>query len=178
MYTDPSGSDISAVTANDYIQLKCNLSTSDILYTPRVFLDDNYFVRVVYSKEGAQNETSINSQYEGGWYRVRQTPDALLKRIKVYYTATSEATQDVTFRYRNIEGDIDETFVIDLSQTSDDLSTNPRYEITGNERTATYFCNIDDIGSMWKFSFSDTGLNKYKIKKVEILSWPVKYQLL
>lgn len=65
-YTDPSGSDISALTADDWTQYRISLTTSAYTHTPIVYNTDGYTVRLTYYKSAAAAETTIPLNWRSG----------------------------------------------------------------------------------------------------------------
>ncbi len=170
--TDPNGSDLSSITANDYIQFRVNLSTTDINYTPYLYQTDGYVFRLLYYIEGQEAETVIGSIYKTGWkdfgipgYK------KLIKRIKVFYYGTEG---EMDFNIRGDDGDIDKTFSIDLSVEPDDSTTD---EYTGDEliKVYTFLPPINSatdpslISQLFRFLIEEDGVADWELYKVEIL---------
>jgi hypothetical protein len=172
LYGTPSGSDVSSETANTYMQLRANLSTSDILYTPEVYMSDNYLVKLVYSNEGADYESTVNSQWKSGWIEPKKGYEVTLQWIKVYYQAT-EGTLNVGFQNMITgAGAIDKSFNIDLAQEPPFKQTNGDW-YDGNEgyKIFTYINQEQDIGQHWQFTISDTGVTGWTIDRIEVMAW-------
>jgi hypothetical protein len=66
-YTLAAGSDISALSANEYTQYRISLSTADIDFTPYVTTLGGYTVKLTYGKLGAVAETGIALHWQSGW---------------------------------------------------------------------------------------------------------------
>ena len=169
-YTDPTGSDVSSETAQDWVQIKASLSTTDIDYTPILYTDEGYMIKLVYSVTGATQESSFLSKFESGWIdlepkgRIKR-----LKRIRVFYEGDSG---DIDFRYYNEEGDIDTTFTIDLDVIPEQ-STNDNYSGLGDEKIYTHYCTsniggLSPISRLWWFDISDESTDDWKIKRIEV----------
>lgn len=169
-YSDPSGSDISALTANDFMQVSASLSTSNISYTPKLEFNDNFVFKVTYSKEGAIYEDSVQSIWASGMQTLGNIGyKILLKRIQIFYQGEAGT---LTVRYRNSEGDVDKTFDIDLSRSpiyTD--SVGGKYYGSGNVKSYVYFPPFDTIGEKWEFSISDNGTDVYTIDRIEVATW-------
>lgn len=174
-YTNPSGSDISNVTGNRYMQLRCNLTTTDIDYSPTLYLTDNFVFKVAYSKIGANYETSTLSLWRSGWtdfgipgYR------KLIKRIKVFYEGTAGT---LNFNYKNDDGDVDKTFSIDLS-VEPGYSSSDLYTGDNINKIYTYYTPANSptepsaIGQLWQFLITEDGSKNWKISKIEVLYEP------
>ena len=168
MFTTPSGADISGVTADDYLQIQFNLSTSNILYTPELESRGNFVWKLSYSKEGTDAETAIPSVWESGWLEFKKGYRSLIKRIRVFYE--DENTGNIYLEYKSLDDTVDETITINLSQdppfTDSDGGV---YAGVGGEKTYSYYPNTDTIGQMWKIKVYDNSINYYKIKRIEIL---------
>ena len=169
--TNPNGSDISSITANDYIQVRANFSTSDEDYTSRLYYNDGYVFKLTFSKIGSENETSMLSLWRTGWkdFGVRGYKK-LLRRIKVFYKGTSG---DLTIAFRNEEGDIDRSFDIDMSVLpTDDI--NDAYTGEGDLKVYTYLPPINSssvpsaIGQFWQFDITDTGVVDWDVDRIEV----------
>jgi hypothetical protein len=169
--TDPNGSDVSGITANAYIQLRANLSTTDIQYTPTVYFDDGYLFRLVYTKVGAAYESAINSYWQSGWKDFSGVGMLkLIKAIKVYYTGESGT---LTVNAKNFEGDIDRSFDINLA-TSPSANNNDPYTGTDDMKCYTYLPPVNSsstpsmIGDKWMFKISDNGITDWLVKRIEV----------
>jgi len=150
-YSNPSGSDISGVTANDYIQYKINMATNDIDYTPNVYRSNrSYVVRLTYEKEGESYEITIPLRYESGWIDLGMPGyKKLLRKFYIYYTTDSTETLEVTFE--NFEGETD-TFEIDLSKYDDGYTE--------------YFTNGAFLGELFKVKLQESSLDSLQIEKI------------
>lgn len=149
-FTDPSGSDISAVSAGDYLQYKINLSVVDLDYTPTVYSIGGYTVRLTYRKEGTVYESTVPLQYESGWFDLGYSGYIKqLKKIYCYYESESDGTLSIEFE--NLYGETD-TFDIDLSE-------NPAMY-------TEYFTNGMFGGEMFKLNIKESSLNDIKVRKI------------
>lgn len=173
--TDPSGSDLTGITANNYLQLRANLSTTDIDYSPYLEENGGYAVRLVYDKAGSVIESNFTSQWDSGWKNFSNPSWKMLKRIRVFYTGTSGT---INVRYYNDDYDIDNNFDIDLSILPE-ASTTDDYGGVNEEKIFTYYCPANEegaspIGRMWRFVVSNTDINKFQIQKIEVKYSPSK----
>jgi len=172
-YTDPSGSDISGLTANTWVQFKINLSTTDIDYTPTLYVLDKYLFTMLYTKAVSTYESAYDSIWTSGWddFGVKGY-NKRIRRIKIFYTGT-EGT--LTFNFKNDYGDFDTSFDIDLSRESfykeDSGNT---YSGEGGQKVYTYYtCDNSEgyapIGQYWQFTISENGdyQNLWSVQKVE-----------
>ncbi len=149
-FTNPAGSDISSITANDFLQYKIALSTDNILYTPTVYNNNNYVVRITYNAEGSTDETTIPIRRKSGWLDFG-APGRLknLKKIECYYK--SESTGTLKIKIDNFEGDSD-TFEIDLG-------SNPsKYE--------GYFNTGYLPGKMFSIDIQESSLKDFEMDKI------------
>lgn len=112
-FTNPSGSDISGVSAAAYLQYQIEMSTNDIAYSPNIIKNSNYNVKLNYERQGTSQSTSIPIRWRSGFFDLGY-PDRIkeLKWIYVYHSGTSGT---LNIQFENLEGDTD-TFAIDLSQ--------------------------------------------------------------
>jgi len=175
-YSAPSGSDISSETANTYIQLRANLSTNDIDFTPNLYLSDGFVIKMSYYKIGSIYETSILSNLETGWLDFGISGyKKIIEKIKVYYQGTSGT---LTVGYKNEEGDINYSFDIDMSQTSPaDVDNDGTFDYTGIADNKIYsyyspsnsFSTPSPIGQYWKFYITDSGISEWTVDKIEVL---------
>jgi hypothetical protein len=168
--TNPNGSDISGVTANSFIQIRANLTTSDTAYTPYLFQTDGYLFKLLYSKIGAANETSVLSIYKTGWkdfgvpgYKKQ------IQRIKVFYKGTAGT---LNFNIIGDDGDINKTFTIDLSKATD-FSTTDEYTGDGDIKVFTFLPPMNSatepslISQLFQYTLTETGAIGWEIKKIE-----------
>lgn len=170
-FTNPSGSDISGETADNFLQIRATLSDSDITTTPKVLSLDNFLIQLTYSKVGSSGETSVNSYFIPGWESLDGSRNPKrIKEILIYYTGTSG---NLNFRYENDEGDIDNTFTIDLS-TLPETSTEDDYVGTAQDKIYRYippggFAGEDfPSGKLWRFSVSESGIVGWSIQDIMI----------
>lgn len=170
-FTDPSGSNISGVAGNNFVQLRCNMTTSDINYTPTLYAADGYVFKMTYSKEGTNYETSILSTYKTGW-KDFDVPlyKKFIRRMKVFYEGTSGT---VSINYKNDEGDIDKTFTIDLS-VSPDYSNSDEYIGEDSLKIYTFYppansaTDPSPIGQQFQFTITEDGVVNWLIHKIEV----------
>jgi len=169
--TNPSGSDISTVPANRYIQVKFNLSTTDIDYSPTLYQVDGYVFRISYSKVGSAYETSILSVYQTGW-KDFGVPGykKFIKRIKIYYTGTQGT---LNFNIKGDEPDIDKTFTVDLS-VSPNASTTDMYSGDEVNKVFTFYTPMNSvtepslISQYFQGTITENGVVDWNISKIEI----------
>lgn len=147
--SDPTGSDASSITANDYVQYKIAMTTNDIEYTPNIYKADGYVVKITYNTEGVTSESSIDLNWESGWLDLDNPGRTKLLRKMIVFHQGTTGTLDITFE--NYEGDTD-TFSINLR----DHPSN--YE--------EYFTNGAFRGDLFKVKINESSLNPLKVKKI------------
>ena len=152
------------------MQLRASLSTTVITTTPDVFSLENFLIKLTYSTIGASGETAINSYAILGWNPLSESQNAKrIKEILVYYEGTSGT---LNFRYENAEGDIDNTFAIDLSISPEDSSTDDYVGLSG-DMIYRYIPPVtlgEDFptGKLWRFTISEGAVVEWDVKKVII----------
>lgn len=122
-FSNPAGSDISGVSANNFIQIRVTLATSDYSTTPYLYIQDNFLIKVVYSQTGSSAETTIPSTWNTGWLDL--VPSAYsaylsnypktVREIDVYYDVPNGATGTMNFTIQNLKGTTSQQFSINLA---------------------------------------------------------------
>jgi hypothetical protein len=170
--TNPNGSDLSGITANTYIQIRANLSTTDITYLPLLYQTDGYLFRLLYERIGSDKESSVTSVYKTGWKNFGVTGyKKMIKRIKVFYTGTSG---DVLFNIKGGDGDIDKTFTINLS-VEPDFSTTDEYSGDEGQKIYTFYPSMNSetdpslISQLFQFTLTETGTISWEINRIEFM---------
>ena len=172
-FSDPSGSDVSGVTANTWIQFRITMTTSDINYTPYLSIIDSFMFKLTYSKTGLAGETSVASLWETGWIPFSQEASQypkLLREVDVYYEGTAGT---VTFTIKNLKGDVVGTFDIDLSKNRKDTQ---QYWGSGNSKVYRY--NTPSVptatnylfGDKFKIIITENGTTEWKIQRL-VIRW-------
>jgi hypothetical protein len=168
--SSPAGSDLSSATAGRYIQLRVNFSTTNINYSPTLYSYGGYVAKLTYSTESATTESAFTSLWEKGWEDLEPAGTLkLLKRVRIYYEGE---VGSFTFGWKNEEGDIDRSLTVDLTINPDDVA-NDAYTGIIPEKVYEYWFAMDTIGQLWWFSLSDTSVNSWKIKRIELLYEPM-----
>lgn len=166
-FSSPNGSDISSVTANNYIQIRATLTTSDIVFTPQVFLENSFVIKLTYQKTGLQTEDEINSYWESGFtdFGVGEAPKRI-KEVQVYYTGDEG---ELTIGFEDEQQVSTNEFTIDLSTLPND-STSDAYYGNSQEKIYVYFPSITDqpIGRKWRFYIQDSGVEEWKVRKIVV----------
>jgi len=169
--TDPSGSDVSGITADKFVQIRITLTTTDITLTPTLFVDESFMWRLFYNEFGVAAETSILGLYTSGWknFGVEGHPK-FIRRIKVFYTGTSGT---LTFKYQNEDGDVSRSFDIDLSITAGAVDDD-EYTGLGENKIFTHHpaMNTEDdpapSSEWWRFTLTENGLGDWKIQRISV----------
>lgn len=175
-FTTPTGSDLSGLTANNFIQIRITLSTSDITVSPTLQVSNGYLFKMTYSKSGATPESSVLSVWQSGWRELNApATKKLIERIKIYYTGT-EGT--MTFGYKNDEQDVDQSFTIDLAQDPATNTVTRGYDAYTGDQTNkiyTFFPGTNGtstpspIGQYFLFSITEPGNTDWTVNKIEVL---------
>jgi len=151
-YTNPTGSDISAVTANDFLQYKLAISTDDIDFSPTIYKANNYVVRVTYDVEGSSNESTIPLHWESGWNDLGYPGHKkTLMKLYVYYDYPADTSGTLNLTFENLEGNTD-VFEIDLL-------SHPDYYVDR-------FTTGKFLGEFFKLDIAESSLNDITIKKI------------
>lgn len=165
--SDPSGSDLSSITAERYVQIRINLSTTDIEYTPTLSSEGSYLFKLIYSKTGSTEESSFLSKWDSGWRDL--SPKVAwkeLRRIRVFYQGTSGI---LNIQYYNQDGN-DDNFDIDLSLESGDEEN---YGGVEDEKVFTHYVEANEngenpIGRVFRFVITEESAIPFSISKIEV----------
>ena len=170
-FTTPSGSDVSGVTANDWVQIRATLSTTDIDYSPEVTFNDNFVIKLSYSSEGSNGETSVLTLWESGFNNFGTNNPKRIKEVQIFYEGTSGT---LSTNITNAKGDVDHTFTLDLS-VSPSTSTNDNYFGDNTNKIYRYFPVVGDednpvpFGRYFKFLVTENGITPWKIHRVVVV---------
>jgi hypothetical protein len=167
-FTDPSGSDISGISGNTWIQIKATLTTTSYANTPYVILEDDFVFHMTYSRTGSSGETSVLSLWQSGFTDMGsgENPNRI-KEIQVFYEGTA-GTLTVTY-----ENDMGQSYSFDINMSvAASASTSDMY--FGNS-TEKYFVHIPTMseprnGRKWRFSITNTGTDAFKVNRVAVRS--------
>lgn len=176
-FTNPSGSDLSAVTANNYVQLRVTMDTSNYGYTPYLFYEDGFITKLVYSQGGSAAETSVPSSWATGWLDL--VPSAyqfylsnypkIIKEIDVYYEGSAGTAN---FNIQNLKGDSLANFSIDLSKNR--LGTD-NYWGTGSSKVFRWLPSLSNatsnkppVGDKFMITITENGTTGWKIQRIAI----------
>ena len=167
-FSDPTGSDISGETANDYAQITIDLTTTNINFTPFLFSANGYVFKMTYSKIGSAYETVINSSWRTGKlnFGIERNPK-LIEDIKIYYEGTAGT---FILNVKDFKGNIDRDISIDLSVLPTD-DTDNAYEGTVDDKVYIYRPDVEEdaLKAEWFiFEGTESGVVGWTIKRVVI----------
>lgn len=173
-FSNPSGSDISAVSANKFIQIRVTLSTTDYSTTPFLYIQDNFLIKLVYSQTGAVAETSIPSVWNTGWLDlVPSVYTAYLsnypktvKEIDIYYDVPTGASGTMNFTIQNLKGTVSQQFAIDLSQQQLSSPTLFGYGTSHVYRWLPPGTGQNLVGDKFIVQMSENSLTQWKIQMI------------
>jgi hypothetical protein len=174
-FTDPNGSDISAVTGNVYVQLRASLSSSVYNETPAVYLENSYAIKLSYKKSGAGAEPAYVSIWAGGRTDFGSESQKRIKDIQVFYTGTD----GILTTYYTDDNGVTRSYDIDLS-VDPGSNSKDQYFGTVNNKIFVYVPPFNDQPIMRDvvFKFSDNGTEEWKIRRmvarIEVLPYTVR----
>jgi hypothetical protein len=171
-FSNPAGSDISGVAGNEWLQLRATLTTSNIQYSPNIFLNDNFVIKLAYNRTGSDLEDDFLTLWQGGFDNLgNKQYENSPKRIKqyiIYYEGT-EGTISVTTN--NEENTVSHTFDIDLSVLPADSSSDNYYG-NNTQKIFSYIPSVTDTlptGRQLQFTVSSSGTTQWKINKLIVI---------
>lgn len=165
-FSTPSGSDISALTANDWVQLRATLSTSSYTETPLVYLEDSFVAKMTYRQEGSTGESSVLSVWQSGFSDMGSGENpSRIREVQVYYEGT-EGT--LSFGLENDAGTT-HSFDIDLA-LDPSASTSDDYFGNSTEKIYRWFPAMTSvpIGRKWRFNINETGTTQWSVKRIAV----------
>lgn len=173
-FSNPAGSDISGVSASNFIQIRVTLSTSDFTTTPYLYLQDNFMIKLVYSQVGSSAETSIPSVWNTGWLDL--VPSAysaylsnypkIVREVDIYYDVAPGATGTMNFTIQNLKGTFSQQFSIDLSQAA---LANPNIFGYNNSHVYRWLpagAGQQLTGDKFLVQMSENSLTQWKIQRI------------
>lgn len=156
--SDPSGSDISANSANTVIEYRISMTTDSLAYSPTVYKGNNFNVRLTYNTAGATDETTIPLTWRSGWFDLGSPGyKKQLRKLYVSYDSSSTGTLNLGFETYN-DGNSD-SFAINLAD-------HPTEYIE-------YFTNGSLLGELFRLTITESSLNPIKIKRI-VLTYDVE----
>lgn len=172
-FSDPSGSDISGETADNYLQIRANLSSGLYTETPTLFLSEAFVIKVSYRRSGDQVEPDFLSIWKGGDRDFGNKYAKILKEIQIYYEGTAGT---LTVTLTNELGE-EHSFDIDLSVDPTNNNTDA-YFGTNNAKIFAYIPNLIDgipTGRFWSVKFSEDGTDQWKVKEAIVRFETLEY---
>lgn len=151
-FSNPDGSNISSVAANNVIQYRLSLTTDTYAKTPTVYSNGIFAVDLSYSTIQGNGETTIPFEWKSPWLDLG-APAYKKGLQKIYVEYESGSTGTMTINLNNYTGQ--------SSSFSVDLQKNP------NEFIA-YFTNGMFIGELFNIDIVESSLNPLKIKRIVI----------
>ncbi len=166
--SDPTGSDISGVTGERFVQIRANLSTTDIDFSPELETISGFMIRMTYFKAGGTKESAFLTKYDSGFKNFGASNWKFLKRMRVFYTGILGT---IEIRSYNQDG-TDITFSIDLSVDPDAISDDG-YTGNNESKVYTHYYQANEegeapIGRYWRFEMTDESTNSWAVQKLEI----------
>lgn len=169
-FTNPSGSDISGLTANTYVQFRATLTTTDINYSPYLSVADSYLFKMTYSKIGTISETSVLGLWQSGFQDINSGSSEnpkIIKEADIYYTGDSGT---ITFQFENLKGDILADFTLDLSHVRD-----PSAGYFGNDTEKVFRYNFPIpptgnyvYGDKFRLRITEDSTSTWKIQRMKL----------
>lgn len=151
-FSDSTGSDISTVSANIYCQYRISFTTPDYQHQPYLYTNQNYLIKITYSKAISTYETAIDINWQSGWIDFGSSINyKLLREIIVIHEGSSGT---LNLKFENFEGDSD-TFAINLANNP----TKYQERFTGGALR----------GQQFKLTISNNDINALKIKKILVV---------
>lgn len=162
-YSTPSGSDVSGLTANVFVQLRASLSTTSWVVSPELFVSDSFMMKLSYTKSGSGAEPSYLSLWQGGITNMGTESPKRVKEIQVFYTGDSGT---LTLSYESEKGTV-RTFDIDLSIDPASSATDA-YFGTNEDKIFTFIPDFSDqpVGRNWRFKVSENGTERWKVQRI------------
>lgn len=149
-YSDPSGSDISANTANAVIQYRASLTTDDLSFTPTIYKANNFNIKLTYNIAGATDETAVGMRWHSGWLDLG-LPGRKKQLRKMYIRYDSASTGTLNFNLSTYDGHSD-SYAIDLT--------------TYPSEYVEYFHEGSFLGELFLLDITESSLNAFKIKSI------------
>lgn len=151
--SDPSGSDISHNTAGPVVEYRISMTTDNLAFSPTIYQNDNFNVKLAYNTAGATDETTIPFEWETGWMDLGAPAyKKTLRKIYVEYESGSSGTLNINFT--NYTGQ-NSSFTIDLNKYPSEY--------------IAYFNNGAFVGELFQMDISENSLNALKIKRITLM---------
>lgn len=184
-FSNPGGSNISAVSANNYIQIRITFNTNNLGITPSVYVQNNYAIELIYSPAQSSAETTIPTTWTSGWMDLVTSPYLFymsnfpksIKEIDVYYEGTQGS---LNVNIQNLKGDSSEEFTVSLSNPIDQISyfgpgTSEPVGSPGNYMVYVWKAPINGSGGLsglygdkWMLNLSESGNTAWRVERIAI----------
>lgn len=176
-FSTGTGSDLSALTAFPFIQLRATLSTTDFTQTPIVFLNNDFLIQLNYDKAGLSGETSIPSFLQTGYtdlglpispYYPHPQAIHIIKEIQVHYTGKLGT---MTIGITDDDNRVNLSFPIDLSvDPTAPGSAAQQYYGTATDKVYDYIVPATNnaVGRKFKFTVTENGNTDWQIRKISV----------
>ncbi len=151
-FTDPTGSDLSDLTPGRYVQYVASMATTSIAYSPTLYRNNNFVVKLTYFREATVSETTIPLKWESGWIVPAPGYTCSLKKIEAHYESAETGTLNITFE--NDTG-TENLFAINLHDNPSDY--------TGRFTTGQL------NGTKFKMKIDENSLNPITIKRILVV---------
>lgn len=173
-FSNPAGSDISALSANTWVQIRATLTTTDWVTSPSLYLANNFVVQMVYTLAGSSKEASFLTLYNTGFNNWGHPGlPKIVRSVDIYYTGT---VGTITVGLTNSNGDINLSIPIDLTQIPPQPSSmKPWYKGSQNGIKMYHFeppvntaTNSSPVGQDWQLTVNDNSINTWDIKRIVV----------
>ena len=184
-FSSPGGSNVSGVTANNYIQLRITFNTSNLGITPSIYVQNNYAIKLTYSPSLSTYETTVPTSWTSGWIDLVTSPYLFymsnfpksIKEVDIYYEGT-QGLLNVTLQ--NLKGDSSSTFTVDMSQKAGTTpyfgpGTSESVGSPGNYTVYVWKAPLNGIGGLsglygdhWLLNLTESGTTAWRVERIAI----------
>jgi hypothetical protein len=153
-FSDPSGSDISSTTADDWTQYRISLTTDDYDHSPTLY----NFVRLTYFKESSTSETSIPLRWRSGYLDLGVP--GYRKTLRKFYCYHSGSSGTLSIKFTMLDYNTTTKTYDEVTDTfSIDLSVYPNFY-------TEYFTNGALSGELLRVDITNSDLNPLTIDRI------------
>lgn len=162
-YNNPSGSNLSANTANNVLQYRVSLTSDTYANTPTVYSTNNYVIDLSYNISQGYGETTIPFEWQSGWMDFGAPAyKKALKKIYIEYESAATGTMNVTISNYTATG----TALNVNSATPMNFPVN----LTNNpSEFVEYFPNGMYLGELFNIDITENSLNPLTIKRITVM---------
>ncbi len=161
--SNPSGSNISANTAQNVIQYRISMTTDTYANSPTVYSTNNYVVDLSYNISQGASETTIPFEWKSGWSDLGAPAyKKSLKKMYIQYESAGTGTLNIQFNNWTSTG----------TQTNYNYATPVNFAInltTNPSEYIAYFPNGQYNGELFNIDITESSLNPLKIKRIVIV---------